>query len=153
MLSVLAATGLAAAQDATRPVGAPAWQVPPQRPPASPVSRTPTITVDPAACRWVQRHEPAADVEYRPGVDVNGQPVAPADLPGSPVVRVPERLEIGITADLADRFGIPRSALFGAEAYIGTVTVEGNRVLFNGQPITSLAEQELVVLCAKQRQR
>ncbi|QJE72761.1 hypothetical protein HHL28_06355 [Aerophototrophica crusticola] len=153
MLSVLAVAGLAAAQDATRPAAAPSWQVPPQRPPSTTVSRAPTITVDPAACRWVQRHEPAADVEYRPGVDVNGQPVAPADLPGSPAVRLPERLEIGITADLADRFGIPRSALYGAEAYVGTVTVEGNRVLFNGQPITSLAEQELVVLCGKQRQR
>src|SRR5688572_15205808 len=39
-----------------------------------------TITIDPSACREVIRHVPDADVAYKPGVDVHGKKVAPADL-------------------------------------------------------------------------
>lgn len=111
-----------------------------------------TIVIDTAACRWAQRHVAAADVEYRPGVDVNGKPVAPADLPGSNTALVPREIQIGITADIAKRFKVPDSALYAGEAYVGTVAVDtlSNRVTFNGQPIDNDAERELVALCAKQ---
>ena len=111
-----------------------------------------TIVIDTAACRWAQRHVAAADVEYRPGVDVNGRPVAPADLPGSNNVALPKEIQIGITADIAKRFKLPPNALYAGEAYIGTVAVDtlSGKVTFNGQPIDNDAERELVALCAKQ---
>ncbi len=130
------------ATEAQRPTQAPAWAAPPQS--------APTIVVDRAACRWVQRHEPTADVAYKPGVDARGKAVAPADLPGSSGIALPETIEIGITVPLAERFGVPRDALYKAEAYVGTVTLRDGKVLFNGQPINPAAEGELVALCAKQ---
>lgn len=111
-----------------------------------------TIVIDTAACRWAQRHVAAADVEYRPGVDVHGKPVAPADLPGSNSAIVPREIQIGITADIARRFKVPDRALYEGEAYVGTVAVDtlSGKVTFNGQPIDNDAERELVALCAKQ---
>ncbi|ACI98631.1 hypothetical protein [Rhodospirillum centenum] len=149
---LLPATAGAQGTEAQRPAQAPAWIAPPKtapQPQARPGTGQPTIIVDRAACRWLQRHVPDADVEYRPGVDVNGRPVAPADLPGSPRIALPDRIEIGITLPLAQRFGIPADALYAGEAYLGTVTVEGNRVLFNGQPLSSDAEADLVAVCSR----
>ncbi len=147
--------------EAERPAQAPSWVAPPKQPPSvttaprpdssrqekAAAARAGTIIVDADTCRWVQRHQPAADVEYKPGVDVQGRAVAPADLPGSGGVALPQTIEIGITVDLAERFGLPKT-LYGSEAYLGTVTVDGNRVLFNGKPVTPDAEQELVALCS-----
>lgn len=41
------------------------------------------LQVTEADCRRLVAHQPAADVAYQPGVDVRGDAVAPADLPGS----------------------------------------------------------------------
>lgn len=109
----------------------------------------PTIRIDPAACRYLTRHQPAADVEYKPGVDVNGKPVAPADLPDSYGIDLPKSIDITLTADIARRFGIATNNLYRGEAQIGTVTVQGNQVLFNGKPVQSAAEADLIALCAK----
>ncbi len=109
----------------------------------------PTIRIDPAACRYVARHQPSADVEYKPGVDVHGKPVAPADLPESYAIELPKSIDIAITADIARRFGIATNNLYRGEAQIGTVTVQGSQVLFNGKPMQSAAEADLIALCAK----
>lgn len=109
----------------------------------------PTIRIDPAACRYVARHQPNADVEYKPGFDVNGKPVVPADLPDSYAIDLPKSIDIAITADIARRFGIATNNLYRGEAQIGTVTVQGNQVLFNGKPMQSAAEADLIALCAK----
>lgn len=109
--------------------------------------REPTIRIDPAACQWVTRHHPSADVEYKPGVDVNGDPVAPADLPGSGGIDLPQDIDIAITVNTAKRLGIPANDLYKGEVQVGMVTVRGNQVLFNGKPIQPEAEQELLVLC------
>ena len=42
-----------------------------------------TITVAPSACQALTAHTPADDAAYRPGVDVIGNTVAPADLNAS----------------------------------------------------------------------
>lgn len=142
-LTVLLFSGTVLGAEAQRPTQAPGWAVPPKA--------APTIVVDRAACRWVQRHEPAADVAFKPGVDARGQAVAPADLPGSTSPALPDTIEIGITVPLAERFGVPADALYRAEAYVGTVTLRNGAVLFNGQPINPAAESELVALCRTQR--
>lgn len=147
---VLLSASQAWSQDAVRPETAPAWAVAPRQAPVQAqgqATRPPTIIVERTACQWLKRHAPSADVAYTPGVDVNRRPVAPADLPGSADIRLPERIEVGITALLAERFGVPLDATFAAEAYLGTVTVQGNRVLFNGQPVNPAAEEDLVALC------
>lgn len=115
-------------------------------------NRPPTIRVDPAACRYATRHQPAADVEYRPGVDVHGKPVAPADLPDDGGIQLPDSIDIAITADIARRLGVPANPLYRGEAQIGTVTLQGDKVLFNGRPLQSGAEVDLIALC-RQTQR
>jgi hypothetical protein len=117
-----------------------------QAPQPAPV-REPTIRIDPAACQWVTRHHPSDDVEYKPGLDVNGDPVAPADLPGSGGIDLPKDINIAITVNTAKRLGIPANDLYKGEVQVGMVTVRGNQVLFNGKPIQPEAEQELLLLC------
>lgn len=111
-------------------------------------------TVDPALCRALTRHQPAPDVAYKPGVDVKGRAVAPADLPGSAGSSLStERFEIPLTLDLARRLGVkvptaglPTAGLPGAME-IGRMTLDGGRLLLNGQPLGGASEAELVALC------
>ncbi len=114
--------------------------------------RTVGLLVPAAVCRALVTHQPAPDVAYRPGVDALGRPVAPADLPGSASFRFSDTFVINLTLDLAERFGIAGAPeLFDAEAYLGTVLVRGNRVFFNGQPITSEGEAALAQACRQRR--
>src|SRR5215510_12988307 len=64
-----------------------------------------TIRIARTDCdRLVEYVEPPG-VAYQPGADVNGQPVAPADLDGGWQMRLPDYISIDITRDLPDRFG------------------------------------------------
>lgn len=46
------------------------------------------------------RHVPADDVAYQPGVDVDGNPVVPADVEGSVQLKLPQEITIPIEIDL-----------------------------------------------------
>jgi hypothetical protein len=113
-----------------------------------------TVQIDSAACRVVTRHVPSPDVEYRPGRDVvNGKPVAPADL--TPQIQVPTRFSVVIAVDVAKKLQAlqPNPNLYGlppggeAKAYLGEVTVDGDRLYFNGQPLTDDLERDFAALC------
>lgn len=108
------------------------------------------VRVTTTDCEFLVRHRPAPDIAYQPGVDVRNRPVVPADLE-APRLRLPDTIEIPITVDLQKRFGIPSdSALFEAEAEIGRIAVEGDRITFNGRP---LRDSELVALAEACRRR
>lgn len=117
----------------------------------------PYLTITRADCQRLVRHLPAPDVAYRPGVDVRGRPVAPADLgatePGAaPPLALPQAVIIPIEVDLFDRFGIPAGGVnFEADAFIGEVTVDlaTGEAFFNGQPLQSEAEAELAARCQR----
>jgi hypothetical protein len=102
---------------------------------------------DPALCRYLPAHRPAPDVEYTPGVDVRGNAVAPADLPGSAGSMPVDRFEIPVTAALARRLGfaVPHGLPMAME--FGRITIQGDRVLFNGQPIGPAGRAELYAVC------
>jgi hypothetical protein len=140
---------------------------------AAPAMAQQTVTVDQSACRVATRHVPAADVEYKPGRDVvNGRPVAPADM--TPPLQLPKSFSIVIAVDVAkklqalqpgkttppatstgaatpqatanpNQYGLPPGG--EAKAYLGVVTVEGDRLSFNGQPLTDDLENEFATLC------
>lgn len=109
--------------------------------------------VDPRLCQSLVQYTPSADVAYQPGVDVHGKPVTPADLPGNPTIVLPDKINIPLTMNMAKLLNLnttsfPNSALgAGTEAQLGTITVEGNKVSFNGQPLTSDQQDKLAVLC------
>lgn len=101
-------------------------------------------------CAQLVKHVPDADVEYQPGVDVDGNPVAPADLDGGYQITLPEVIEIPITVLLQERFGIPaNSVLYKGEAEIGVaeVSLDGEKVTFNGQELTSPEARALATSC------
>ena len=101
-------------------------------------------------CARLVKHVPDPDVTYQPGVDVDGNPVAPADLDGGYQITLPEVIEIPITVLLQDRFGIPaNSVLYKGEAEIGVaeVNLDGEKVTFNGQDLTSPEAQALSAAC------
>ncbi|MGH6948956.1 MAG: hypothetical protein ACREDZ_16620 [Kiloniellales bacterium] len=108
------------------------------------------IEIARADCDALAIHYPNADVAYRPGVDVQGRPVTPADLDSSPL-RLPEVIVIPIEVDLFERFGLPPDPTrYDADAEIGTVVWHDGRLYFDGQPIHDEAAAELAARCQRQ---
>ena len=109
---------------------------------------TATVTITRADCARLVKHVPGPDVAYRPGVDVYGREVAPADLNGAPRIELPETILIDIEIDLLRRFGIPANpALYDPDAEVGEVLYKDGRFTFNGQPLQDQAQAELAARC------
>lgn len=116
-------------------------------------ARAETIVITRADCAALTEYVQPPGVEYTPGVDVNGNKVAPADLDARPPIKLPDKIYIPITVDLAARFGIPATSnLFKGEAYIGTasVSLKDGRAWFNGRPLTNAEQAALARLCQEQ---
>ena len=83
--------------------------------------------------------------EYRPGVDANGNAVAPADLPSTPSTPRVDNFPIEIDQHLARRFNLPPGGT--AKAVLGYVTVRDNQAYFNGQPLNADQTSALAEAC------
>lgn len=102
------------------------------------------IAISRKDCGRLVNHEPAPDVTYQPGVDVHGRPVVPADLGGGQQIQLPDVIYIPIEVLIQDKYGIPaNSVLYDATALVGVVSVRGNQVYFEDQPLT---DPEIVAL-------
>lgn len=111
-------------------------------------------TLDPAFCRALVKHTPAADVAYQSGVDARGKPVVPADLDGQPRLDLPEEIVLPITADMFKLLGLDQSkfpfqAMQRNDIYLGTLTVRGEQLFWNGKPLSDAQQDNLAVLCLK----
>jgi len=107
---------------------------------------TAEVTVTPKDCRRLAAHKPAEDVAYKPGVDAYGRPVTPADLPGTQVIKAPDKITFSITYDALGKLGLTdSSSLLSGEATIGEVSydISSGRLEFNGEPLT---DPEIAVL-------
>lgn len=121
------------------------------------------IRVDHAACEYVMRHVPDADVAYRPGVDASGDAVVPPDLNASPVNEdLKRRIVIKLTNQTAKVFGLDLPVvntgngsvpLAEAETEIGYVTLEKGRAFLNGKPLSPASEAGLAALCKRHESR
>ncbi len=60
-------------------------------------ARAEPIVIGHDDCARLVPHEPAADVAYQAGMDVHGNSVAPADLPGSVEIDLPEAYVFDLT--------------------------------------------------------
>lgn len=93
---------------------------------------------DLALCRLRAQHVAATDVTYKPGVDVHGNPVVPADLNAVPNM-VPDVIKIPMNIDLAQRLGkVPAGMDMKSEMGMAEIHRDG-RVTFNGQDLTPQA--------------
>jgi hypothetical protein len=112
-----------------------------------------TVTVSEADCARLTSHTPDSDVAYKPGVDVNGNAVAPADLNGGVNIAMPKEFTIPITVDLQKKLGLPAdpNSYQTQNFSVGNVTVkEDGRAYFNGQPLQDDEAHRLSVLCQQQ---
>ena len=94
-------------------------------------------------CARLVPHEPAADVAYQPGVDVHGNAVVPADLPGSVQLDLPKTYVFDLTIRPLDDDDFEETGL-----KLGRVRVSPDgRASFNGKPLQSDSQAELSRRC------
>ena len=112
-----------------------------------------TVTVTAEDCARLTQHVPDSDVAYKPGVDADGDKVAPADLGGGLKIEPPKEFSIPITMDLQEKLGLPvDSSQYQTQNFtVGNVTVkEDGRAYFNGQPLQDEDAYKLSQACQKQ---
>lgn len=110
-----------------------------------------TVTIDSAACRAILvEHRPAADVEYKPGVDARGRPVAAADLNAGPAPGVlASSFTFDLRVDLAPYLPAG-SRLIRPELTVGRIAIDPKgTVLFNGEPMAPGDRAALAGLCRR----
>lgn len=110
--------------------------------------------LSPNFCHALVKHKPRSDVTYQDGVDLKGHPVVPADIEGQPRLELPEEISLPLTADLfhflkLDQSKFPFNAMSRNDINLGTLTVRGDQVFYNGQPLTDAQQDNLAVLCLK----
>ena len=145
----------------TLAVALPAFAQGPQKPPDSrdlPV----VVALDARDCRRllaqrgsVVAHQPAPDVNYQPGRDVDskGRPVAPADLPGAAPPLLEGPIELPIRLPLSSLRGLPSQIPSGmaseSKLAIATVSVDPTtgKLAFNGKPLDPPAEDAIAAAC------
>ena len=113
------------------------------------------IVVSPSVCDTIAHINDAPGVAYTPGVDVNGNAVAPADMAGGSTAlnQAVASAPVKITVDLQKRFGIPANAnLFQGESQIGYVTIHDGKAYLDGQAL-NVAEEGLLDAACRERKR
>ena len=106
------------------------------------------LRVSRADCQQLVQYQPDPGVTYRPGVDVRGKPVAPADLPGSEMqVQLPDQVEFDVSFNPLR--GAARRRFNRTELHVGRVRydLKTGEVTFNGVPLTVPQKDEVAYRC------
>lgn len=116
------------------------------------------VALDAKDCRrilaqrgMVVQHQPAPDVTYQPGRDVDsrGRPIAPADLPSSTPGYFDGPIELPVVIPL-EALPIQRPPGIGrSELPVGRVTIDTmtGKTALNGRPLDPPAEDAVAVAC------
>jgi hypothetical protein len=129
-------------------LAAPAWADDVATPPLGGVVKAPDggLVFSSQTCAALGADAGVPGADYQPGVDVNGNSVAPADLPSSgsssPTI---DNFPIEIDQNLAGKFNLPPGA--SPKAILGYVTVRNNQAYFNGQPLNADQNAALNAAC------
>ena len=117
----------------------------------SAVSASPSL--DPEICQFFSTYVPADDVDYKPGVDVDGHSVPEADVENE-YFKKPDGISFNITLDAAKYMGItvPNDAV-EVNGTIGTVMYQSGAFTFNGQPLSKDSESSMKSLCGAHPQQ
>jgi hypothetical protein len=110
-----------------------------------------TVVTSHKECRRLVTHKPDSDVAYKPGVDVRGKFVAPADLPSDQ--------DAPIKLAKVFEFPISINPLSGGAGQIFSETRlelgkirfdrESGDVSYNGRPLRGLKRRDFVYECQK----
>ncbi len=106
-----------------------------------------SVIVTKSECRRIGKHESTA--AYKPGVDARGRKVKDADLPGGSPIKLPETISIDIGIDLDKKYGLGSGGKYTGEGKVGTVTVKGDKVFFDGQPLDQRDQAAIIEACRK----
>ena len=117
------------------------------------VEPAPKVTMTATDCRRLVRHHGQQEADYKPGVDVYGRKVAPADVEGTPRINIPEEITFDLTASLTKYFAKPGELhpILTSDGVLGKIkynTLTG-KLYFDGQPLNEEATDEVVTLCGK----
>tara|TARA_R110002073_G_scaffold320123_1_gene495154 strand:- start:240 stop:686 length:447 start_codon:yes stop_codon:yes gene_type:complete len=128
----------------------------------SSISAEVTLKIEPKDCRLLTAHKPDADVAYRPGVDVAGKAVAPADLPASSSSALARHLEDSISFQVIlddhnltlrpPQGGGAANAGLTGEMILGIITVKDGRAMLDGVPLDGGSTDRLIAFCRTQGQ-
>ncbi len=90
---------------------------------------------------------PAEGAAYRPGTDVQGRAVVPAEGPGGGPdwSGLSDTLKIIVEVDLVERYGVALPP--GSMLPLGTIDVRDGRAWFNGQPLAGHDREALWQAC------
>ncbi|MBE7637582.1 hypothetical protein GUA87_12055 [Sneathiella sp. P13V-1] len=104
-------------------------------------------------CQRIQKHVARNDVTYKPGVDVYGKPVTPADVNTTPTIQFDE-IVIDLSLPLQDLFSAgnpPKDELKNAEVKVGTIRYDllKGKFFFNGQELADPALNAIAEECQK----
>ena len=83
---------------------------------ATQVETSPKVRITKRDCRRLLRHQASADVAYKSGVDVRGNPVVGADVNGAFTVPLPDVYEFNVTIDLSAYLDGPEDQLLADKA-------------------------------------
>jgi hypothetical protein len=105
-------------------------------------------------CLRMVEHRPDPGVEYKPGRDVRGKPVPPADLPGSSL-RLEPADEVEFEISFNPLLGGPAGRFGSTELYVGTVRfdLKTGEATFNGVPLSDPEQAELSRKCSEALRR
>ncbi len=112
-------------------------------PPVPEVELDPTFGLNDDDCRWLTRHIPDADVAYKPGVDVHGKPVVPADLNGTYDLELPRSIVAGVSRRLLRHPNLRQETPL-AEIEID---LETGSILINGKGLLNDDQKRLIAYC------
>jgi hypothetical protein len=76
------------------------------------------VTITKKDCRRLVRHSASADVAYKPGVDVRGRKVTPADAGGRRPLKLPDVFEFNVDVDIRKYLGGPEDDAAAASAAV-----------------------------------
>ena len=109
-----------------------------------------TIVVPRGDCAALVEHEPASDVEYRPGVDVRGRSVVAADASGASPIAAPDEIAIDVTVQVYEFLKrTPPRGLGDTSTNVGRLVFADGKLSFNGEPLSDPATHAIAEACAE----
>ncbi|MDG1709238.1 MAG: hypothetical protein P8H03_10780 [Emcibacteraceae bacterium] len=114
------------------------------------------ILVTPSDCQLLTPHVPDADVEYKPGKDVRGRDIVPADIGGGDALGLGNNgYSFYMTHDALKESGVAEEyGLTGSQEgkiILGQVTVRDGDVFWNGNSLQEADRNSIYMLCNEQR--